>query len=234
MLKRFLLAAALCFSILLGGGGCMRADTARNNRQNINDVALNHLERKYGGKFEYNSPWGNSMSGTRSFLVTCDSLPEKQILVQIENFQNDDFEIRDNYLAVKYELETIDYLSSIANQVFGEAIVFYDLAFQTLSADLNATASFHEYLADTRVPLHIMFEVKLSGFSSKDQALLLADLIASNGSYFRISLVVVSDDIYGSHDSVSLEKLMAQDGFEHCAKIDRLDGNIEIRWLGEE
>lgn len=206
----------------------------QNNQQNINDTALAYMEQKYGEKFEYSAPYGNSMTGTHQLLVKCDKFPEQNILVRIENYKREDKIFLDNYLAVKYHDDTTDFLLNCAKQVFGEATLFYDVAIQGLSPELAVNATFSEFLSDTRVPLNIMIEAKSSNFTSESQAQQFAELIAVNGTHYYLSIVIVDDSEYGSYNSESLEEQMASGNFVYCAKITRLDGEIQIRWLEKE
>ena len=212
----------------------MQNNPAQNNKENINDAALAYMEQKYGEIFEYSAPYGNSMTGTHQLLVKCARFPDQDILVRIENYKREDKVFLDNYLAVKYREDTIEFLSDCANQVFGEARIYYDVDYQALSPELSADAAFNAYLADTRVPLNIMVEVKASDFVSEDQAQQIAELIAANGTYYYISIMIVNDGEYGSYDSKTLEKQMSLGNYAHCAKITRLDGEIRVRWLEKE
>jgi hypothetical protein len=204
-------------------------------KQNINDVALSYMEQKYNEKFEYSAPYGNSMTGTHQLLVQCAGYPGENILVRIENYKHEEERVfLDNYLAVKYRKDTTAFLLSCANQVFGESTVFYDVANQGLSPDLPVSATLNEFLADTRVPLNIMIEVKVSNFTSESQAQLVAERIAAYGTYYYLSIVILDDSVYGTHNNKTLEARMATDDFIYCAKITRLDDEIQIRWLEKE
>jgi len=205
-----------------------------NKRQNINDAALEYMEEKYGEKFEYSAPYGNSMTGTHQLLVKCASFPDQKILVRIENYKSEDKVFLDNYIAVKYYKYTVDFLSECANKVFGEANVFYDVANEVPSPELTKNATFDEYLADKQVPLIILVEVKSSGFISEEQANKLAELITAKGPHFFLSLVYVDDGEYGTFNRMTLDKQVALRKFVHCAIIARLDENTEIKWLGRE
>jgi hypothetical protein len=233
--KRAIIPAILFAVLLLGGYGCMQNDPVRNEpARNINDAALSYMEQKYGEEFEYAAPWGNSMSGTHELIVSCASLPGQEIVVQIENYKRDDKVFRDNYLAVKYRQQTADFVNDCAVEVFGRATIFYEAANDGLSSSLPADASFDEFLADTRVPLGVMIEVKASDLSSREQAEKVAKLIAERSAGFYLTLVAVDDDVYGALDRKSLNERIPSRQFVECASITWLDGELRTEWLGKE
>jgi hypothetical protein len=230
VVKRIIIPAVLFAVILLGGSGCMR----KNPTQNINAVALAYMEQRYGEKFEYVAPYGDSMTGTHQLLVKCDSFPEQSILVRVENYRREDKVFLDNYLAVKYREKTVEFLTGCATQVFGDSNVFYDVELQTLSPDLSKDASFSEFLADTSVPLNVMIEVRANNLGSDDQARQIADLIAANGTRFIMHIVSLSDTDYGIYDEDALEQQISLGNYAKCAIITKIASDIRVRWLGKE
>jgi len=230
MAKRVIVPAILIAVLLLGGYGCMKSE----RRMDINEMALSHMEQKYGEKFEHAAQYGNSMTGTREFLATCKSLPGQHVLVQIENYTGDDRIFRDNYIAVKYLQDTIDFLHDCAVKVFGEANVYYVVNIDGLSPELSATAAFDEYLADDRVPLVILIEAKESSYSGEGQFNEIAEHISSKVSKFLLTMVIVDDASYGSYDRDSLYQQVSLRRFVHCARINKLDNGIQVEWLAKE
>lgn len=207
------------------------SSTKEGARQNINLVALAYMEEKYGENFEYVAPFGNSMTGTHQLLVKGSRFPEESILVRIENYRLPDRVFSDNYLAVKYREATLAFIRDCVNQVYGSASVFYQVSLQALSPELSVNATFEEYLADTRAPLHIMVEIKESDFLTKDHALELTERIARHGSSYFLSLVFVEDAGYGAVDADALEERMASGNYVHCFKATHFSGIFEFRWL---
>jgi len=206
----------------------------RENPRSINDMALSHMEQRYGIRFEYSEPWGNSLSGTREFLATSESLPNQQIFVQIENFRDEDRVFRSNFLAVKHEAETISFLRDIASHFFSEANVYYEAAHDGLSPSLPTNATFEEFLADTRVPLNVMVEVSESAFASKEKVNELAELIAASGAHFLLTVVVVADDLFGTLSRQELSWQISLRQFVYCARVTRRDNGIHVEWIGVE
>lgn len=204
-----------------------------SDRKNINLVALDYLEDKYGEKFSYHSPYGDSMTGTHRLLVTSASFPDRPVLVQIDNYRTDNPVFSDGYLAVKHYSGTVDFLQESANRIFGDANVFYRAALFAQAHNLPATATLDEFLADRTVPLNVWLEVRESNFESKEQAREFAELIAAKGSIFYATIVVVQDSDYGTADFTLLKQKVMQKNFVHCAKLVRLD-EIQVYWLEED
>lgn len=209
----------------------------KSNEQNqlsTNEAALLHMEQKYGEKFEYVSPSGASYTGTREFMASCESLPGENILVQIENYGQENRIYRDNYLAVKYRQQTIDFLHDRFVEVFGEANIYYNVNPNGLSPDLAADATFEEYLADTRVPLVILAEVKESDFSGEEQAVAVAERLAANTGKYVLTLTVVKDNVYGIYEHDALRKQVSLNQFVRCADIKHPGNGIQIAWREKE
>jgi hypothetical protein len=226
--KRIIMPAVLVAALLLGGVGCMG-----NRQENINDDALAYMEQKYGEKFEYVSPWGSSYTGTHQLFVKCKSIQSEEILVEVEKTESGNT-FRDNMLAVKYQQDTKDFLLQCAETIFGQAKILYEPTQECQSESLPATASFAEYLADTRAAIMPTIVVKTSALSSKDQADELAQLIAASGVRFLISLSVVSDSDYEAGNWQSLSDFLAGKYESTGATIANSNAQIEIAWTGED
>lgn len=54
--------------------------------KDINSLAIDYMEDKYGEQFIYVEAYGDSMDGTRSFFVVSESFPDEKILVEIEDY----------------------------------------------------------------------------------------------------------------------------------------------------
>lgn len=213
---------------VIGGTGCMFNYPA----ESINDLALKYMENKYGEKFKYYAPYGDSLTGTHQLLVTCESFPDQGILVSIENYRHEEERVfHDNYLAVKYKDETREFIEKCACESFEEAIVFYDVLYMVQSDDLSPDASFEEYLADTSMRIQTVIEVKSSVYESDAQVEALAESIAVYGSYFNVSVIVLDDSEYGKDDRKELGIRMAYGKFVRCAKIVKSSDETKIKWL---
>ena len=204
-----------------------------NHSKDVNTLALEYLEEKYGEPFEYSAPAGDSMTGTRSFLARCDSLPEA-VFVEVENYREDDRVFLDNYIAVKYKQETVDFLRDCAVSEFGEANVFYEVKQSGLSASLPADAGFTDFLSDGGVPLIATIEVKDDGTDYKGAAEKMAQRIAETGAQFRVILAVVAPDEFGVYDEDELGDKMVMGETVDSARLIHTDGSVQVTWVGEE
>lgn len=203
-------------------------------RMGLQERAMMKMEERYGVAFEYSGPWGDSLSGTHSFYVTTESIPDHLISVQIENFRYPERVFLNNFLAVKHRDATIDFLHSRVTEVFNDTRIFYNVSDLGLSPDLPADATLYEFLADTRVRIVVMAEVKESDFTSEDQAMKVAELIAESGVNFILTLVVVDDESFGTHTRETLGRRVALFQVIDCASISHRDGIINIIWDREE
>ena len=215
----------------------MRKEPTQENRgRNINDAALEYMEQKYGEKFEFVAPWGDSMTGDHELVVACESLAGERIIVKISNYKSEDRVFQDNYLAVKYYEETVGFLSQCANEVFGDSKVYYKVARSALSPELPADASFEEYFADEEGFISANIAVKASSFTSKEQAENVMDpiLSACGAGYIGVLLVVVDDAEYESLDVDTLGKKAVLGQFVHCARLTKQGSDVQLEWLEED
>ena len=230
MKKRVPVVAILILAMLAGMSGCAKKPPEKS----IDTQALEYMEQKYGEKFEYAYPYGDSMTGTHQLLVTCDSYPDQLILVSIENYRTDNKVFLDNFIAVKYRDQTVDFIRTCSNQIFGETVVFYKVDAQALSPEITVDATFEEFLADTRVPLNILLEVKASTFVSEEQIEQLAEFLFTYGTEYYLSVVFIDDDLFGTFDETAIEQHMASGSYVYCTKVTMLNGVLRIRWLQKD
>ena len=233
-MKRFFILTVLFVLISLIGTGCLQKKTSQgNNGRNTNDAALEYMEQKYGEKFEYEAPWGDSMTGTHELLVRCESLKGKDIVVAVSNYKSEDRVFQDNYLAVKYYDETVGFLNKCANDVFGDSKVYYDVARSALSPELPADASFEEYFADESGFISAYIAVKASSFTSEeqDEKVMEPILEACGARYIGVLLVVVDDAEYEILEEETLTKKISRRQFVHCARLTKQHGEAVLEWL---
>ncbi len=203
--------------------------------QSVSELALAYMEQKYGEKFEYTAPWGNSLDGTRELLVSCKSLPGQDIIVQVENFKKENKIFSDNYIAVKYHDETIDFLKKCADEEFGETKVTYDVAKSALSPELPAQASFDDFLSDKKSFISASIYIKESSLKDKEQVRKIADKISSRCSaeHLGILLTVITDAEYENLEEILQDKDTSRKAV--CiAWLTRQNGELSFEWIGEE
>ncbi len=182
--------------------------------QNVNDLALEYLECKYGEKFEYEQPAGNSMTGTRNFIASCSD--HGHVLVQIDNFKDEETRVfRDNHIAVKYEEKTRNYIKEICDKEFAESKVLYSVAEKALSEYLSADATFEQYLADPESRISAVIVVKKSDFSDNDQFKIIAETISESSAANEISIRIyaVEESEFDSYDPIVHETIVLRDKY---------------------
>lgn len=196
------------------------------SKQNVNDLALDYLADKYGEEFKYYAPDGSSYTGTRTFLATCESLGDFKVLVQIENYKNEDRVISDNYLSGKYKEETYSYFKSIVDEVFSDNKVYYEPFSKALSADLSADSTFEEYLADVNGAFSVVIVTNQSNCSDKAQLTEVIDKFSSSvpASLLSILLVVVTDAEYEDINEDKARSIAVYEKYVCCAKLTRSNG----------
>lgn len=197
----------------------------------INEIALAYMEEKYGEVFTYAGPTGDSLSGTHALLVRCDSLPEA-VIVQVENYRQEDKVFLDNFLAVKYKQETINFLQGHADTVLGEANVFYEP--RRLGSDLPADTDFTGFLASEQIPLLFNVEMKASSFRDRSQMEAMAEAVAQECTRFQLLIVVLEDDDYGTMDWRGIGDLITQGKFVQCVEFRNLGEGLEAFWSEKE
>ena len=233
-MKRFFILTVLFVLVSLIGTGCLQKKTSQGERgRNTNDAALEYMEQKYGEKFEFVAPWGDSMTGTHELLVRCESLESERIVVAVSNYKSEDRVFSDNYLAVKYRENVVEFLSQCTNKAFGESRVHYNVARSALSPELPADASFEEYFADESCFLSAAIAVKASSFTSEEQAEIVTEPIleACGASYIGVLLVVVDDAEYESLDLDELGHKVVTNQFVQCARLTKQHGEVSLEWL---
>ena len=200
----------------------------------ITEQALSYLQEKYAEEFTYAAPWGSSMSGSREFLATCSSLPGQTILVRIADFDSDDKTFSDNYLAVKYQQDTIRYFEDRACEFFTEARAFHEAGTNSLSAVLGAGTALDDYLMDASTEITIMVEVKASTVRSADQVQAMIDTLPMTSGKIMLTLVAVDDELYGTLDRSGLNILMSRGEDYYSLYVEISDGAARIDWPGED
>ena len=183
--------------------------------QNTNDYALSYLSEKYGQTFSYLGPWGDSMSGTRSFLASCEALPGQRILVQVENFRDEGSRtVRDNYLACLY----------------ASVNLFYEPALLPLAADLPADASFERFLAEGGAFLSVTMELRPSEWQNEEQARALIQRIADSGVSCSLNLIALPEEQFGTLSREELKTRISTRDFVRYAMASCSGGSCKLNF----
>ena len=175
------------------------------------------------------------MSGTHKLMVSCGSLPEREIQVEIADFRSDKPVFMDNYLAVKYEADTREFLKNCAESVFGTAEVFYSAADGGQSSTLSGDADFVTYLADQRVSLNATVEVNGSGTDTatlEAKSVQLGQLATGHGSRIYLTVLAVSREKFGLLNAGDLNRTVSKNDFIYCSRVSNFYGEISVERVG--
>lgn len=195
---------------------------------------LKYMQEKYGEEFTHVAPYGDSMSGTKEFLVTCASLPGEEILVQIENYRTDDPVFRDNYLAVKYQSQVIDMLKKSAATQGANVNVHYEARKDGQSENLPITATFEDFLLDGRAEAIAAIEIKASEYVDRNQIEQFCQNCAANNSNMYLLVVVVHDEVFGSMSRSELDSFVSTGKCVTSMSAYIREGTVKFDWHDEE
>ena len=198
--------------------------------QSVNEALLAYLEERYQEHFQYLSPCGSSLDGSRRLLASCQSLPGKEVLAELADFRSQDRHFLDNYLALKYEEETLDFLQRCAREVFGEAKTYYSVTQRGLPPELSPRASFQEYLADTSVPLAMRFALKNSSLHQREEMTRFAQLLSREGTRYSAAVYVVWDEDFQQVRRDTLPVRLRRRDFVYHVKLSNTAEGLVIQW----
>lgn len=109
----------LVISMAIGGSGC-----SMKEKMSAEDRIVSEMEEKYGEKFEFDAwAWEHYGSEDKNAYVTCESLPEKRIVVEQREKADGGFSYSDDYMAYKYEDELKTKLEKVIKSVYQKAKV---------------------------------------------------------------------------------------------------------------
>ncbi|HHX37268.1 MAG TPA: hypothetical protein GX717_04725 [Clostridiaceae bacterium] len=198
--------------------------------QNITEQALAYMSNKYSEVFEYLAPFGNSLTGDHQLQVKSVQFPDHPINVFVENYRRDDRVFLDNYVAVKYRIETLAFLQKCADQVFAESRIHYRVSTQPQSAIIKSDAAFIDYLGDARTPLNVIFEINGRYLESRAQVDVLANLVITYGTPCYLFMMFLTDEEFAVFDVESLKKKLVLGDYLDLAKVVHVDGDLQIKW----
>ena len=113
-----LLALILALVLLCTSCGIIAPFSPASPKRDVIDEALDYLEQKYGVFFQYSAPYGDSLSGDKSFYAIAGDLgDEDQVVVKILNYKSKDRIIQDNYLNIKFRDQIRAYLQETAESI---------------------------------------------------------------------------------------------------------------------
>ncbi len=182
----------------------------RTTRINIRNAAVEDLNKRYNENFEYAANYEDQFGASYdSFYLESKDVNSpvygKYIYVMVENYKSDNYTIRDNYLAMKYEKQTEDYITQKVHKYFNSANIYYTCEKKSLcktsflNTGLNSNTSFDEFLKNTNqfnIELFAKIELKESEFYDRK---LLDDLTNEiDINYFYFDYYIMKDERFGT------------------------------------
>ena len=226
-MKHILLSVIMIAAIMITSTSC--SNPFKPKEKSVNEMALEYLEEKYGEKFEYAAPAGSSYTGTRTFLATCESFGDKRVLVQIENYLDEDNRIvKDDYIAMKYEDNVRELFKKTADEEFGSSKIFYNGG--STAMDLPSDASFEDYLSYKENLISAVISLPESGYENTEQLESLCEKISGKFSADELSclIIVVDDDTYKPADEDEIRQLFLHRSRIAQAEINRYKGKDKL------
>ena len=152
-----------------------------------NKRALEYMEKKYGEKFEYIKPGGGGyLTNVRTILVSCESLPGKEIVLVIlkdgkgERYKDN---YKDNYFAGQVE----DFVVNIAKKYFDD--VTFEVSISRLSTypEDDPMPTFEDYISNK----YISGSMDINDTSEETMREFFDELMTM-GLYFSIDIDIPS------------------------------------------
>lgn len=240
MLKKILCGILIVLSLSMSAGCKVTTDgkivlgDGDGKASQVNEMALQLMEEKYGEVFNYCAPAGSSYTGTRRFSVTCDSLPDRRIYVQIERYQYADRTFSDNYCAVKYADKIKELLQQAADSKFDEAKVYYDPTGKPHSPNFDNNTTFEEYLADENTWMSVVIGIKQSDYIDVSQIESLVSELDDVLPYGTIHILfyAIADNMYIDADEDAFRTSGVNDTYYVRATLDRVDSEWSKSYKG--
>ena len=198
-MKRAILVAVVAVLLFAnsGCGECIAETMFRNMLISIDDSANNeilaYMEEKYGEKFEYiGSGGGLSIPGVRNVLVSCESLPGREILVSISG-SGKSKTYKDNFMEHYFKKPVEEYISNVAKNYFDD-FTFGIYLMSNSSENIYHGMTLDEYMQNEN--LTIWSTMKIENFDEETILEFLYEL-KRLGIHFAIGITIISaDEIY--------------------------------------
>lgn len=203
-------ALVLALILLCTGCGILSSILQAAEPKNVIDEALDYLEQKYGISFQYSAPYGDSLSGDKSFHAIAGDLGEEDpVVVKILNYKTEAWTVQDNYYNIKFRDQIRSYLQETAESIWGTAYVLHKTNRVTVQGDLSGNATFEEWLREAKSTIEFNLIVPESAFQDELQIQTYARQLATDGLYYNGHVVVAPDEIAASMDNEAFSDFYA-------------------------
>lgn len=129
-------------------------------------------------------------------------------------FGEDERELSDNYVAVKYASEVCGWAQAFCDEVFEKSVVMYEsVNNHALFTDYSTDATFAEYISNEKIRLDLAVSIPESAYTGSEQFEASADrlLNAFTGTGLTVDFVVLPDDMAGSVNKNEIHSLSSSE-----------------------
>lgn len=198
----------------------------------VSDQIVQYLSGKYSTDFEYVAPNMGLPFGQHGAMYKSSSV-DGEISVRYDKSGDKVTNIRDNYMVVKYEKQTREFLESQAERYFDEVTVFYDVASKAVANNFNKNTSFETFIRDESNSISAYVAIDATGFVRESDMLVVAQNIESGigAEYLSIIIVVLDSGVYRNVDEETVGRKIGARDFVKCLRLTREDGEVEYEWL---
>lgn len=217
-------AGLLCLSVfaILFLSGCSIFP-----HKNTTQAALDYLEQRYGQEFVYSGPWGASYANPSVKQILVRPVGEEADVLVCITSEGAGYSFQDNYLAVKYAEKMRERLQAMADESFEKAIVFYTVAYTTLSEDLPADASFEMYCEDERAGILGTVAIADSGFAA-EQIHAFGKAVQMAGIHGLFRMAVLEEQLLAQLDLEAVDNALGGKEYLHFYVLDVNNERVEV------
>lgn len=237
MLKRhFILLAVI--AMMFGGSGFM-SWLFKPKPAPINQRCIEYMEERYGEDFIGLGATGDSMTGTYSMYVTCNSLPGSQISVKALKFRTDNCTFQDNYLVHKYSNDIAALLKEYALTEFSDVNVYVSVNDVTLTESISPQASVEDVIRNEKFSLSATVEVRAHEFTEAVQAervmLKMGEALCGKElTTYHVMFISVNEDHFGKLGNSELSQAYIDETYVRTAKIQKWAKGSNTVWKEAE
>ena len=188
MVKRILMTAILVAALLIGGMSCMDINPFKPKKGGASAGALAYMEEKYGEPFAYAKAWASSTPQKRQILVSCESMPGKEILVVIDIAGKVE-SYRDNFMDVYFRPQTTEFFSEIARKYFDDFTIFVNDVRAPSEVSISFDTEFEEYIKNEKHPMIVNMDI---ADTNADSVIEFLNELKTLGLRFAFSIDILS------------------------------------------
>lgn len=215
------------FSVLILIAFCAISMSGCIGKKDITKEVLEHMQNKYDDTFSYVAPFGGGMGNvTTQMLLTSEKYPGKTIWIECYVDEDDNINIVDNYLSIKYEQQTVELINDIIKKTTDKDFtVFYDLPLQAFTKGASKETTFKEYISQPSSDICFIAIVDAQGEIGRDAfEQELEKNIVESGLCCRLGNIYFdNNNNYNSITKETLESYIIRDQYDYVFFFDMRD-----------